>query len=240
MARGTMVALLVFLGGALATLSGQTPLRRRWEVSLSGGSSSGRAPDGVRAAMRTSGFGDAYVIPAGCYIIACIDHDVSVAFPYNVGGDQTRTLDVSYALRSWLRVRAQFGGADLGWTMGYHAPWGYLGVRQRVGTTAALLVVGEGVYVGVGPSMNQVRIGPEYQRTRSVARFGTVLHVGLRVPERKRFFVTVTAQYHYIGSVDIGPYPVSYTLTSDSTVTLPRTSVSASYRALRFGFGAAL
>ncbi|MGH7753228.1 MAG: hypothetical protein ACREN5_10450 [Gemmatimonadales bacterium] len=237
-------AVLLLAAAPLHSPAAQSPRLKRWEVSVQGSRSWGRPAGAIETAMRDGGLGDARVSSGFCYLFTEVcfsyDYDLVVAYPHTVRGDETRTLAVSYLLRPWLRIRVQHGSADLGSTTGHREPGGYLGLSQRVSTVAALAVVGEGLHVGVGPSMNGVRVGTEGQGTRSVARLGAVLHAGLRVPERKRFFLTVTAQYHFVRSVDVGPYTVWYDWAGDSTVTMPRTRVPVSYRQLHAGFGLAL
>jgi len=210
-------------------LTAQTP-PRRWEISWTVGAGRGGSAPVIAAAMSAAGLNS--TIPAGCFIFACTG---PIPHPVTYSGGPTGTFAVSYALRDGYALRVQWATADLGETMGYHEPWGYLFLRQSVTTASVLAVINVGgLHAGAGPALHR----PEIARTDAQGgrwrqtRIGMTFHAGLRLPVRRRVFADVAIQYQLVGSMAAGPFT-----TSDSSATMPRTLIPFSHHTIKLGLG---
>ncbi len=213
-------------------LTAQTP-PRRWEISWIVGASKRGSAREIAAAMSAAGFNS--TLPAGCYIIYCSG---PIPHPVTYSGGPTGTLAVSYAFRPGYALRLQWNNADLGETLGYRAPAGWLFLRQSVRSVSTLFVVSAGgLHVGAGPALCR----PEIERTDGQGghwrqtKIGMTFHAGLSIPERRRVFADIAVQSQLVGSMAAGPFT-----TSDSSATLPRTRTSFSHHSIKLGLGVRL
>ncbi len=180
--------------------------------------------------MSAAGFNS--TTPAGCFFGYCWG---PIPHPETYGGGPTGSLAVSYAFRPGYALRLQRNSGDLGETLGYRAPWGYLFLRQSVTSLSAMVVVSVGgLHAGAGPALHRPLItrtdgrGGRWHQTK----LGMTVHAGLSVPTRSRLFADVALQYQLVGSMTAGPFTAS-----DSSATMPRTRSSFSYHTIKLGFG---
>lgn len=211
----------------------QAHLARRVAVSWSVGGHIGGPASALEGAMRASGFGD----DEQCWLFCT--GTVSHPFSRTTGG--TSTLALSYLAAPWLEIRLQRTTADLGTTFGYHAATdALLAVRQSVATVAALAMVSpDGLWwVGAGPSLNVVAddrtdAGGAGQRA---SRLGAVLDLGFTAPAHSLLFLSITGQYHYVGSSSVGPFS-STGLSQNAGTTIPQFNASFSHGLITVGLG---
>lgn len=185
--------------------------------------------------MRSAGLAD--VMPAGCFIYC----SGPISFPrtYMVG-PPPKTLVVRYFVRPAVQVRCLWAQAPLGETHGYKADLHFLTLDKRVSTYALMGAVGTGpLWLAVGPSLNRFVVGESFdpqQPQRSATRAGLALSAELTVPERRRLFLVLSADYRFVLPADVGPYDVN-DFSGAVIATLPRTSVSPSHGVVTLGLG---
>ncbi len=159
-------------------------------------------------------------------------------------------LTLAYAIQTWLeiRVEANRGGGIEVWASGHHGSFEdlYDGVSlstradsRPVGTALVAMSVSS-LRVGLGPSVSRVEV-QAYGSERDFApakrsRTGLVLEVGVSLPDRGRFLVDVSVQRHWLGSQEIGPYPI-HDRSGDLATTFPATRVSFDHTSMKLGVG---
>ena len=134
------------------------------------------------------------------------------------------------------------------WTSGHHGAfedsfeWVSVSTpvdRRPVGTALVAMSVSS-LRVGLGPSVSPDEV-QAYGTERDFApvkrsRTGLVLEVAVSLPDRGRFFVDVSVQRHWLGSQEIGPYPIHDT-SGDLATTFPATRVSFDHTSMMLGVG---
>jgi opacity protein-like surface antigen len=227
-----LISVLFLIVVVSVDLAAQTPPRphRRWEITWTAGASRGASVQEIKAAMSAAGFNS--TTPAGCFGGYCWG---PVPYPATYAGGPTATLAVSYAFRPGYVLRLQSTSGDLGETLGYHDPWGYVFLRQSVTSVSALFVVNVGgLHAGAGPAIHLpsiTRFDAQAGRWRHT-KVGMTFHAGLSVPVRSRLFAEVAVQYQLVGSMTAGPFT-----TADTAATMPRTRTSFSYHTIKLGLG---
>lgn len=147
---------------------------------------------------------------------------------------------VRYFVRPAVQVRFLWAQARLGTTVGYKADFHFLGLDKRVSTYALMGAVLTGpLWLAAGPSLNRFVVQESFdlqQPRRSASRAGVVLSAELTVPQQRRLFLVVSADYRFVLPADIGPYELD-DFSGAVVATLPRTSVSPSYGVVSLGLG---
>lgn len=96
------------------------------------------------------------------------------------------------------------------------------------------------LFCGIGPSFNIISFD-ESGRKSELQSYGAVTDLGINITLSRSFLVTLTAQYRFVGKMNIGPYQSSYTTgiaTANpvtTTLTFPQSEISFSH--IFFGVG---
>ncbi len=209
---------------------------RRWDVTLSlGTTSSGPASD-LEAAMRAAGFDDTFpdVYGSGGH---------ATPFSYTGASDEGASWMIAahYAVSPRYAVGLIVSDSPIGTTYGLRAPLDSLDIHYSARAVAPTFSVrlSDAIYVGVGPAFFMTKAYQyEYYagaETRySANKVGALVELGASVPVRSRFFATASLQYRYVGNVTIGPFE---SLVADHPATLPATSVSFNHLFFSLGVG---
>lgn len=230
-----VLAAALFARSPVEAQAGRSMPTRRWAISIAGGAVlDDRATGSIENAMRAAGL--AGVMPAGCFIYC----SGPISFPQTYRDGPQTTLVVRYFVRPAVQVRFLWAQAPLGETHGYQADLHFLTLDKRVSTYALMGAVGTGpLWLAVGPSLNRFVVRESFdpqQPQRSATRAGLALSAELTVPERRRLFVVLSADYRFVLPTDVGPYEVD-DFAGAVIATLPRTSVSPSHGVVSLGLG---
>jgi hypothetical protein len=239
--------MLLVLSAATATSSAlaQEPQEstarpvRRWTVEIGFGNVGAYSAASVEQAMRAAGMDG--TTPAGCFIW-CTD---PIPHPQTYAGGEGSWIAVGYRLRPQLQIRALVAGARLGETHGYRSDASlgkYLFVAARSTSYAVLGAAesGNGILTAfAGPSLDDVRSTPA---TRERETYGSALAPGfwlgaqVKLPARKRFYVTIAAARHWTVPAETGPIEV-HDYDGSYLTTVRDFEIDASCTAVMFGVG---
>jgi hypothetical protein len=166
-------------------------------------------------------------------------------------GSREGTLTLGYAVRPWLAVRVQgTHGDEIHWeSTGYRGPFEdvpptgvFFSAEADMHTVGAVLVaVSAGpLRVGVGPSITRIQVQAwspaESFAPTTESRVGWVLELGASLPLGRRFLADLSLQRHWVGSEEIGPYPL-HDLSGQLSTTYPATRVSFDHTFFKVGLG---
>ena len=180
--------------------------------------------------MRAAGLAD--VMEGGCFVFC----SGPISHPQTYSNGLPRTWVVRYFVRPAAQVRFLWAQAPLGETHGYKADLHFLTLDKRVSTYALMGAVGAGpLWLAAGPSLNRFVVRESSQQS-GATRAGAVLSAELTVPERRRLFLVVSADYRFVLPADVGPYELD-DFAGAVVATLPRTSVSPSHGVVSLGLG---
>lgn len=165
-------------------------------------------------------------------------------------GSREGTLTLAYAVRPWLAARVQAThGDEIHWgSMGYHGPFEdfmagvfFSAEADMHPVGAALVAVSAGALrFGVGPSITRIQVQAlspaESFAPTTESRVGLVLELGASLPLGRRFLADLSWQRHWVGSEEIGPYPL-HDLSGQLSTTYPATRVSFDHSSFKVGLG---
>jgi len=178
---------------------------RRLSVSLVGGPSYGGPAANIEDAMAANGFDDTsppFFGPA-------------IAHPFTRSGGPGWVLTLGYKIQRYFQIRALLASANLGEAFGYRDSDVGFGNHLILESSIKLLAIvpavefADLVRFGAGPSLNFASVSdpaPLRGEATKSTKLGFLLEGSIAVPKRTRFFLALTAQYRYAGSVEIGPY----------------------------------
>lgn len=208
---------------------------RPWVVEISRGIPSGYAGTGVEQAMRRAGLDE--TAPYSCFLFC----GGPFPHPKTYQGGEGRQIAVARRLPPRFEVRVRYMTASLGRTTGYR-DGRYLSLYTSASTlalTGGLDAAGGALWLSAGPAFSRVSVSRWSQGSGAVTNriaLGVVLEGKLRVPARKRFFVSLSARRLQTASITAGPVTVTG-FWGATVARLARFRANASHWMVGFGFG---
>jgi hypothetical protein len=210
---------------------------RRLSVSVTPGATRGGPAPEIEAALRAAGYDGTFY---GCISDLCSG---PTAHPYSDQVDdpfESWTLTLRYRHDARLGVALVVAWTPLQQTLGFKSDTpsrpgfegDYAKIDSEVTVVAALASLGAAdfAWVGVGPSVNLVRLEDQLGgRSSKATTFGVVAEAGARWPPRSRVFLELKAQYRWAASAEMSLFEFA-----------PSASVSASHATVAVGLGVRL
>lgn len=189
--------------------TGRTTPQRRVALFLEIGPTFGGPGSGLLGQLRGLGFDDTR--PGGCFLIGCVS---ATAHPTRQKPGTAVYLGARLRLRRTVAVGLGYGNTALGGAIGYRADTA-IGIGDYVISNWDVTLGWAGIFWQPHPIVH-LGGGPAVYRLESVTageslwRFGVTGEVGLAVPVRRRFFLSVAARGHLIPAADVphGPQQV--------------------------------
>jgi hypothetical protein len=214
---------------------------RQWSVAMTLGlPGPGPAAD-LEAAMRASGFDQS---GGGCIFGLCFP---PVERPQSVTG-LNRSAGYPFALQVNRRLSERGVGLSLvvsrtplGQTIGEHAPLTELTIDYGVDSIGVMATLERrGFGIGAGPAVHVARVrdgDPQFgaRPWERHTRLGALFQGRVLLPARSRLFVDASAQYRYVGAVDVGP--LTPRAIFEPAAVFPKSSASFSHWLIALGGG---
>ncbi len=233
----TVIALVLPVCPATAQESADTQneIEHRWLVTFSLATTSSGPANDIQKAMVASGFNQT---SSGGFFGGPVAHPFSrtgfgaIGFPWMIA--------LRYSTRSPFLLGVTVSNAPIGTTLGYRDPYLFLFINYSVFTISPTVSVqfADVLHLGIGPAIyfaksSQDNAGTE-AGSKSAAKVGLLMDVGLSIPARSLFFPIVSLQYRYVGKVAIGPFESRFI---NSAATMPTSSVSYNHTFIAVGMG---
>jgi hypothetical protein len=197
-----------------SSVSGERiPWSRGWSVSVCGSGvlKSGFA-DELGRQMSDRGWG-VYVPPSTTQPFWGV-YERGHQYPYRIEPAATYRIRVAHAITPILELAGEFAAADLGGQRGYDGRGGVwiTGSLRSISAllfVAGLLVPGDRLRIGAGPTLDLLTTGDKGSEESSVGiGIGLTLQASLRLIEKRAWFAGLALGQHFGASHAIGPYDV--------------------------------